>query len=186
MANKTKRYWELFMVFFKLGAFTFGGGYAMIPLIQNEVVNKRKWSTDEEFIDMLALAQSAPGPISLNTALFIGSKRMGFRGSLVSGIGLIIPSFLVILTIAIFLMQFKENPVVERVFKGIRPAVVALIAAPLYMLGKSANINKRNIWVPIVVVALVGFLGVSPIYIIIGAIALGLLHLLYTKRIHKR
>lgn len=186
MANKTKQYWELFMVFFKLGAFTFGGGYAMIPLIQNEVVNKRKWSTDEEFIDMLALAQSAPGPISLNTALFIGSKRMGFRGSLVSGIGLIIPSFLVILTIAIFLMQFKENPVVERVFKGIRPAVVALIAAPLYMLGKSANINKRNIWVPIVVVALVGFLGVSPIYIIIGAIALGLLHLLYTKRIHKR
>ena len=103
-----------------------------------------------------------------------------------AGIGLIIPSFLVILTIAIFLMQFKENPVVERVFKGIRPAVVALIAAPLYMLGKSANINKRNIWVSIVVVALVGFMGVSPIYIIIGAIALGLLHLLYTKKIYKR
>lgn len=186
MTNKAKQYWELFLVFFKLGAFTFGGGYAMIPLIQNEVVNKRKWVKDEEFVDMLALAQSAPGPISLNTALFIGSKQMGFRGSLVAGLGLIIPSFIVILTIAIFLMQFKENAVVERVFKGIRPAVVALIAAPLYMLGKSANINRRNIWIPIAVVALVWIVGVSPIYIIIGAIALGLLHLLYTKKILKR
>ena len=141
---------------------------------------------DEEFMEMLALAQSAPGPISLNTALFIGNKRMGFKGGLVSGIALIIPSFVIILIIAMFLVKFKENAVVERVFKGIRPAVVALIAAPLYMLGKSANVNKKNIWIPIVVVALVAFLSVSPIYIIIGSIVLGLLHFLYIKKIHKR
>lgn len=186
MTDKAKQYLELFLVFFKLGAFTFGGGYAMIPLIRNEVVSKRNWVEDEEFMEMLALAQSAPGPISLNTALFIGNKRMGFKGGLVSGIALIIPSFVIILIIAMFLVRFKENAVVERVFKGIRPAVVALIAAPLYMLGKSANVNKKNIWIPIVVVALVAFLSVSPIYIIIGSIVLGLLHFLYIKKIHKR
>ncbi len=186
MSSRTKEYWELFLVFFKLGLFTFGGGYAMIPLIRNEVVSKRTWIGDEEFMDMLALAQSAPGPMALNTALFVGNKRLGFKGSLVSGLGVIIPSFMVILIIAIFLVQFKDNPVVERVFKGIRPAVVALIAAPLFMLGKSAKINKNNIWIPIAVALMVWLLGVSPIYIIIASIALGLLHLFYTSRIMKR
>lgn len=186
MTNRSKQYWELFLVFFKLGAFTFGGGYAMIPLIRNEVVSKRSWIGDEEFMDMLALAQSAPGPMALNTALFVGNKRLGFKGSLMSGLGVIVPSFLVILTIAIFLVQFKDNPVVERVFKGIRPAVVALIAAPLFVLGKSAKINKDNIWIPIAVALMVWLLGVSPIYIIIGAIALGLLHKFYRRNITRR
>lgn len=179
--SQFKKYWELFLVFFKIGAFTFGGGYAMIPLIQNEVVNKRHWLKEDEFIDMLALAQSAPGPIALNTALFVGNKRLGFRGSLFSGLGVILPSFLVILAIAIFFVQFKDNPVVERIFKGIRPAVVALIAAPLLNLGKSADVHFKNIWIPISVALLVWLLGVSPIYIIIGAIFLGILHLAYHK-----
>lgn len=186
MTDKSKQYWELFFVFFKLGAFTFGGGYAMIPLIRNEIVTKRGWIEDKEFMDMLALAQSAPGPMALNTALFVGSKRLGFKGSLVSGLGVIIPSFLVILIIAIFLAQFKENPVVERIFKGIRPAVVALIAAPLFMLGKSANINKNNIWIPISVALMVWLLGASPMYIILGSILLGIAHLLYIKTLLKR
>lgn len=176
-----KKHWELFLVFFKIGAFTFGGGYAMIPLIENEVVNKRNWLDGNEFIDMLALAQSAPGPIALNTALFVGNKRLGFRGSLFSGLGVILPSFIVILAIAIFFVQFKDNPTVERVFKGIRPAVVALIAAPLIQLGKSADVNIKNIWIPISVALLVWLLGVSPIYIIGGAVILGILHLLFIK-----
>ncbi|MGI6049117.1 MAG: chromate transporter, partial [Petrimonas sp.] len=86
-----KQYWELFLVFFKIGAFTFGGGYAMIPLIRNEVVRKRTWLNDDEFMDMLAIAQSMPGPIALNTALFVGNKRRGFKGSLFSGLGIILP-----------------------------------------------------------------------------------------------
>lgn len=184
--NLFKKYWELFLVFFKIGAFTFGGGYAMVPLIKNEVVGKRKWLNDSEFMDMLALAQSAPGPISLNTALFVGNKRMGFKGSLFSAFGIILPSLIVILVIAIFFTQFKDNPVVERIFKGIRPAVVALIAAPLLQLGKSADIHLKNIWIPISAALLVWLLGVSPIYIILGAIILGIVHLAYVKINYKR
>lgn len=176
-----KKYWELFLVFFKIGAFTFGGGYAMIPLIKNEVVGKRNWLNDDEFIDMLAIAQSMPGPISLNTAIFVGSKRLGFRGSLVSGLGIILPSFVVILLIAIVFIQFKNNPVVERIFKGIRPAVVALIAAPLFSLGKAARISLKTIWIPIVVALSVWLLGVSPIYIVIASILLGIAYFLYIK-----
>lgn len=170
------------MVFSKIGTFTFGGGYAMIPLIRNEVVSKRNWLGDDEFMDMLALAQSMPGPMALNTALFVGNKRLGFKGSLFSGLGVILPSFVIILLIAMVFVQFKDNPVVERIFKGIRPAVVALIAAPLVMLGKSAKINWKNSWIPVSVALLIWLLGVSPIYIVLGAILLGILHLAYMKK----
>ncbi len=181
-----KQYWELFLVFFKIGAFTFGGGYAMIPLIRNEVVSKRSWLGDDEFMDTLAIAQSMPGPMALNTALFVGNKRLGFKGSLFSGLGVILPSFVVILLIAMIFVQFKENPVVERIFKGIRPAVVALIAAPLVILGKAAKINWKNSWIPVSVALLVWLAGVSPIYIVLGAILLGILHLVYIKKILNR
>lgn len=181
-----KSIWELFLIFFKIGAFTFGGGYAMIPLIRNEVVDKKKWLEDDEFMDMLALAQSMPGPISLNTAIFVGRKRMGFRGSLITGAGIILPSFIVILIIAMVFTQFKDNPVVERVFKGIRPAVVALIAAPLLGLGKSAGVKLSNLWIPVTVALMVWLLKVSPVYIILAAIILGLLHFMYLKRIKSK
>ena len=115
----------------------------MIPLIRNEVVVKRNWLDDDQFMDMLAIAQSMPGPVALNTALFVGNKRLGFKGSLFSGAGVILPSFLTILLIAIVFTQFKDNQVVERIFKGIRPAVVALIAAPLLGLGKAAGVNLK-------------------------------------------
>lgn len=184
--NLLKQYWELFLVFFKIGAFTFGGGYAMIPLIRNEVVNKKLWLDDNEFMDMLALAQSAPGPISLNTAIFVGNKRLGFKGSLFCGAGIILPSFIVILLIAILFTQFKDNPIVESIFKGVRPAVVALIAAPLLGLGKSAGVNLKNIWIPIVVVLAVWLLKVSPVYIILFAIVAGILYYLFIKLKMKR
>jgi chromate transporter len=168
-----KKYWELFFVFFKLGAFTFGGGYTMVPLIRNEVVEKRRWIEDEEFMDALSIALSAPGPIALNTALFVGNRRLGFKGSLFSAAGVILPSFLIILFIAIVLTQFKDNAAIERIFRGIRPAVVALIAAPLFSLGKSAGVHPRNIWVPAVVTFAVWWLGVSPVYIVLIALAIG-------------
>ncbi|NLX65942.1 MAG: chromate transporter [Bacteroidales bacterium] len=177
-----KKYWELFLIFFKIGAFTFGGGYAMIPLIRNEVVNKKGWLEEDEFMDMLAIAQSMPGPISLNTALFVGNKRLGFKGGLFSGAGIILPSFVVILLIAMVFTQFKENPVVERVFKGIRPAVVALIVAPLLSLGKSAGVRWKNLWIPVVVELAVWQLSISPIYIVLAAILLGVSHFIYLRK----
>ncbi|SCD21161.1 chromate ion transporter (CHR) family chromate transporter [Proteiniphilum saccharofermentans] len=176
-----KQYWEIFIVFFKIGAFTFGGGYAMIPLIRNEVVNKKRWIQDDEFIDMLAIAQSMPGPIALNTALFVGNKRRGFKGSLFSAAGVILPSFIVILLIAMVFTQFKDNEVVERIFKGIRPAVVALIVAPLLSLGKSAGVRWKNLWIPVAVALAVWQLNVSPMYIVLAAILLGISHFIYLR-----
>ena len=133
-------------------------------------------------MDMLAIAQSMPGPISLNTALFVGNKRLGFKGGLFSGAGIILPSFVVILLIAMVFTQFKENPVVERVFKGIRPAVVALIVAPLLSLGKSAGVRWKNLWIPVVVALAVWQLSISPIYIVLAAILLGVSHFIYLRK----
>lgn len=169
-------------MFFKIGAFTFGGGYAMIPLIRNEVVKKKLWLNDEEFMDMLAIAQSMPGPIALNTALFVGNKRLGFKGSLFSGAGIILPSFIVILFIAIVFTRFRDNQVIERIFKGIRPAVVALIAAPLLGLGRSAGVNLKNIWIPVVTALSIWLLNISPVYVILAAILLGTGHYLFVKQ----
>lgn len=176
-----KFYFQLFWVFFKIGAFTFGGGYAMIPLIQREVVNKRKWLEEGEFIDMLAIAQTVPGPIALNTALFVGNKLKKKGGSWVTSIGIILPSFIVILLIALVFTEFKGNPGVERVFKGIRPAVVALIAAPLWSMGKSVGVTWRTLWIPAVVAVLIWQLGVSPVYIVMLAIAGGILYYGYRR-----
>ena len=154
----------------------------MVPLIRNEVVKKKNWLDDEAFMDMLAIAQSMPGPIALNTSLFVGNKRMGFKGSLFSGLGIILPSFLAILLIAVFFVQFKENPVVERIFKGVRPAVVALIAAPLLSLGRSAGISPKNVWMPVAVALSVWLGGVSPVYVVLAAILLGVFHFAHVKR----
>lgn len=166
-------YFQLFIIFFKIGAFTIGGGYAMIPLIQNEIVTKRKWIAQEEFVDLLAIAQSSPGVFAVNISIFIGYKLKGVKGSFVTTLGSILPSFTIILLIAIFFQAFKDNIYVEKVFKGIRPAVVALIAAPTIAMAKSAKINKYTIWIPIVSALLIWLLGVSPIWIIIIAGTLG-------------
>ena len=161
-------YIEAFSIFFKIGAFTIGGGYAMVPLIENEIVNKRNWVAKEDFIDLLAIAQSAPGVLAVNISIFIGYRLRGIRGSLVTALGTILPSFLIILAIALFFHNFKENPVVERIFKGIRPAVVALIAAPTFSMAKSARINRYNIWIPVVSALLIWQLNFSPVWIIIA------------------
>ena len=129
-------YFEAFKIFFKIGAFTIGGGYAMVPLIEDEVVNKKKWIEQDDFLDLLAIAQSAPGILAVNIAIFVGYRLRGVKGSLVTSLGSILPSFLMILAIALFFSAYKDNPYVEKVFKGIRPAVVALIAAPVFRMGK--------------------------------------------------
>lgn len=182
-----KFYFQMFWAFFKIGAFTFGGGYAMIPLIQREVVDRKKWLGESEFIDMLAIAQSVPGPISLNTAVFVGNKIKGIKGSLITSLGIILPSFIVILLIAMVFTEFKHNPGVERVFKGIRPAVVALIAAPLWKMGKSAGVTWRTLWIPVAATLVIWLLGISPIYVVIVAILGGIgFYLFKLKRTGKK
>lgn len=162
-------YLESFGIFFKIGAFTIGGGYAMVPLIEDEIVEKRKWISKDDFIDLLAISQSAPGILAVNISIFIGYKLKGVKGSIVTALGTVLPSFLMILAIALFFHSFQDNPIVEKIFKGIRPAVVALIAAPTFSMAKSAKINKFNLWIPIVSTLLIWLMGVSPIYIIIIA-----------------
>ena len=162
-------YWESFKTFFKIGIFTLGGGYAMIPLIEEEVVNRHRWVSREEMLDLIAIAQSCPGVFAINIAIFIGYKLNKVRGAIATSLGTALPSFLIILIIAMFFHQFEDNKVVAAMFRGIRPAVVALIAVPTFNLGKRAQLNKFTIWIPIISALAIWLLGVSPIWIIILA-----------------
>ena len=169
-------YWQSFCTFFKIGLFTLGGGYAMIPIIETEVVNKHRWIEKEEFLDLIAIAQSCPGVFAVNISIFIGYKMRKLRGALCTCLGTALPSFLIILLIAMFFHQFQDNTVVAAMFRGIRPAVVALIAVPTFNLAKSAHITLSNIWIPIVCALLIWALHVNPIYIIIAAGVCGYLY----------
>lgn len=162
-------YWSTFSTFFKIGMFTLGGGYAMIPIIEEEVVNKHQWVSKEDMLDLIAIAQSCPGVFAINISIFIGYKLRKTRGALVTALGTALPSFLIILAIAIFFHQFEDNKVVAAMFRGIRPAVVALIAVPTFNLAKSAHLNRYTLWIPIVSALAIWLLGVSPILIIILA-----------------
>jgi chromate transporter len=141
----------------------------MIPLIEEEVVNRHRWVSREEMLDLIAIAQSCPGVFAINIAIFIGYKLNKVRGAIATSLGTALPSFLIILIIAMFFHQFEDNKVVAAMFRGIRPAVVALIAVPTFNLGKRAQLNKFTIWIPIVSALAIWLLGVSPIWIIILA-----------------
>ena len=162
-------YWQLFSDFFKIGAFTLGGGYAMIPIIQSEVVDRRHWLKQEEFLDIIAIAQSCPGVFAINMSVFIGYKLRKLPGALCAAFGTALPSFAIILLIAMFFSRFQDNPVVESIFKGIRPAVVALIAAPTFTLAKSAKITLSNCWIPIGSALAIYLMGMNPVFIILAA-----------------
>ena len=161
--------WELFSTFFRIGLFTIGGGYAMIPLIEAKVVDEKKWIDREELLDLMAVAQSCPGIFAINIGIFIGYKLRGSRGAVVTTLGTALPSFLIILAIALLFQQFRDNIYVERIFRGIRPAVVALIAAPVFKMAQMAKISRYNIWIPIVATLLIWLFGISPIYVILAA-----------------
>lgn len=150
-------YWKLFTSFFKIGGFTFGGGWAMISLIEKEVVEKQGWLTKEDFLDNLAVAQSLPGILAVNISVAVGDKLKGMRGSVCAALGTIILPFLIILAIAIFLTPelIKNNATLASIFRGIRPAVTALIVAPVFTSAKSARINIKTVWIPIVTAVLI-------------------------------
>lgn len=148
---------EFFIVFFKIGAFTFGGGWAMISIIEKEIVDKKHWVSKEEFLDLLAVAQSIPGILAVNMAVAVGDKLRGRRGAIVAALGTIIPSFTMILIIAIFLTpeMIKSNETLNNIFRGIRPAVVALIIAPVISAARTAKIGWKTVAIPIVVALLI-------------------------------
>ena len=150
----------------------------MISIIQNEVVVKKKWIPEDQFVDLIAVAQSCPGVFAANISVFIGYKMRKTPGAICTCLGAILPSFLIILGIALFFHQFMDIPWVAAMFHGIRPAVVALIAAPTFTLAKSAKISLANCWIPIVTAVAIWLLGVNPVYVIIAA---GLGGFLYGK-----
>ena len=141
----------------RIGAFTFGGGWAMISLIEREVVETRKWIAREEFLDLLAVAQSLPGILAVNISVAVGDRLRGWKGSVAAAMGTIMPCFLIILAIAIFLTPelIQNNPVVSAIFRGIRPAVVALIIAPVVTTAKASHIGWKTVWIPVVVALLI-------------------------------
>lgn len=177
MAFYNSIYYQLFISFLRIGAFTFGGGWAMISLIEREVVERRRWIEREEFLDLLAVAQSLPGILAVNISVAVGDHLRGMKGSVAAALGTVMPCFLIILTIAIFLTPdlIQNNPVVSAIFMGIRPAVVALIVAPVITTAKASHIGWKTVWIPVLVAILIwsGIAWISnPIlYIVIGGIA---------------
>lgn len=174
---------ELFTIFWsflKIGAFTFGGGYAMIPLIQHEVISHRRWLQEHEFGDLLTLAQAAPGPIALNTAVFVGYKMRGYIGSLAAVLGVVVPSFVIILLVAIFFADMRHNPWVDAAFKGMRPAVVALIVAPI--MGLARGMHYSLIAVSLATALLVWYFGMSPVWFLVAGAVGGILWAVYQGR----
>lgn len=168
---------KIFGVFCKVGAFTIGGGYAMIPVIQHEM-ESRGWIGAEELDDIVVLAQSAPGLLAVNMAIFTGHKLRGFKGSVAATLGAIMPSFVIILLIAMLFTSIKDNPIVARIFQGLRPVVVALILVPMVKMAMSGEKRWWTWTISAVTLLLVAFLKVSPIYIIIvlitGAVLISL------------
>ena len=173
---------DLFITFFKIGLFTIGGGYAMIPLLQREVVERKGWLSSEDFLDLMAIAQSAPGVFVVNMSIFVGYRMRGKRGSVACALGAAMPSIIIILAIALFVGNYKDNPVVENVFKGIRPAVIALILTPTIRLASKAGLNKWNWWVPVATALLIWWMGVSPVWIILAAIVGAILYYILKLR----
>ena len=180
-------YWQLFSTFFKIGAFTFGGGWAMISIIEREIVDKHKWIEREDFLNLLAVSQALPGILAVNIATSVGEKIKGFKGSAVAATGTILPSFILILLIAIFLTpdMIKNNRVISSIFMGIRPAVVALIVAPVITSAKAAKLNLKTFWIPVLVAAMIsldlGWVSNPILYIVVGALG-GFLWWRYTYR----
>lgn len=164
---------NLFIAFAKVGAFTLGGGYAMVPVIQSEVVDKRGWIGKEEFIDILAVAQSTPGALAINMSSFIGYRKSGIVGAIAATLGCVMPSFLSILIIAMFLTRFMDVKIVQRAFMGIRPAVAALIAFSVYKIGKGSKIRKWWYMIAVVAFGLVVFAKTDPILVILLAAVWG-------------
>lgn len=168
-------YWRLFFTFVKIGMFTIGGGYAMIPLIEREVVN-RGWLSKNDFMDLFAVTQSIPGIFAVNISIFVGYKLKKLSGSIVCALGTILPSFMIILLIALFFNHFQENIWVNRIFYGIRPAVVALIVVPCITAAQAIHLKRMELIFPLIGALLIWKCGISPAYIVLAGIVGGFIY----------
>ena len=173
--------WKIFLVFAKIGAFTIGGGIPMIAAIKSELV-QRKWLNDEDFVDIITLAQTAPGLFAVNISILTGHRLRGTKGSVVATIASCLPPFLIILLVAIFFTSFKDNPYVIKAFKGIRPVVVALIGVPMMDMFKATKMHWWSWCIWITSMVLVCLLNVSPIYILICVIVIAVFISWYNNR----
>ena len=191
MKEKLKRLFQVFFTFFRIGAFTFGGGYAMIPLIQNEAVEKHHWVTDDDILEIIAIAESTPGPIAINAATFVGYRAAGVLGSIVATLGVVLPSFMIILALSFVLEAFQEVRAVQYAFFGIRAGVLALLCKALWTMYKKAPKG----WAAYVVMAgafiltainKFGIFKINMIFVIIGCAVFGLVTSLSMERRGKK
>lgn len=173
-------YIKLFITFAKIGMFTIGGGYAMIPLIECEIV-KKQWMSKEEFLEMFALTQSLPGVFAVNISIFVGYKMRKIRGGLICAFATILPSFVIMMLIAMFFAQFQDNQIMIRIFNGIRPAVVALILYPCIIAARTLKLRYMALIAPAIATVLICQFGLSPIYIVLAGIVGGLVYTLWLK-----
>lgn len=167
---------QLFFTFLKIGTFTFGGGYAMIPLIQNEVVNNKKWLSDKDISDIIAIAETTPGPIAINAATFVGYKTKGFKGALAATIGVVLPSFFIIILIALVLNKYMGYTVVANAFWGIRLAVIVLMGKALISMFIQCPKNVVSISLAIMTIVLSIFFSLNILMIVIGAAIVGIIY----------
>ena len=177
-----KTLWQVFITFFKIGAFTFGGGYAMIPLIQREAVENRKWVTDEDILDIITIAESTPGPIAINSATFVGYRAAGVLGSVAGTLGVVLPSFCVILLISYVLREFQDILAVQYAFAGIRAGVLALIIKALWGMYKKCPKNLPSYTVMAAAFILAAFVEVSILPLLAGCAVFGLVTTLIMER----
>lgn len=175
MTKKWKLLWEIFITFLKIGPVTFGGGYAMIPFIEREVVTKKKWIDPDDVTDVFAVAESVPGAIAINTATFIGYRIAGTLGAMVAMAGVLIPTFLIIIALSMFYLYFNNNPRMEAAFEGIRPAIVALITFAGYKIGQMAIVDKTTLVAASGTVAVLLLVPIHPALIILLGAVLGVL-----------
>lgn len=182
MKDKFKKALQLFLTFFKIGAFTFGGGYAMIPLISKEVVENKKWITDDDILEIVAIAESTPGPIAINSATFVGYRVCGFWGSFFATLGTVLPSFCIILAISYVLTEFQDIKAVQYAFNGIRAGVLALLIKALWTMYKKCPKNIVSYIVMGAAFVLTAIIDVPVLAVIIGCAVFGLVTSLMISR----
>ena len=180
--KRTQNMISLFLIFMKIGLFTFGGGYAMIPLIQRETVNNKKWISDKDILDIVAIAESTPGPIAINAATFIGYRVGGFLGAMAATVGVVLPSFAIIAAISYVLAAFQNVVWIQYAFNGIRAGVLALIVKALWSMYKQSPKGVFSYLIMFGAFAVTAFLPVNVVFVILFCAAAGIVPTLITGR----
>lgn len=178
--------WSIFWTFFKISPLTFGGGYVMIPLLEREFVERKKWVKTEEIADIFAVSESVPGSIAVNSGTFIGFRLAGILGAIAAMTGAVMPTFLILLIFSALLLGNQDNPIVQQALQGIRPTIVALIAYAGYKIGKTAVIDKTTLFIVVLTISVMLFVHIHPIITILSGGVLGIILGSLKKRIQAK